>query len=180
MNNRTNFTDVLDFNNSFGVVVNDVPDKKILVENPELVKLRLSLIEEEVNELKDGLKNKDMNEVTDALADILYVVYGAGVSFGIDLDEAFRIVHESNMSKLCNSEKDAEETVDWYIKNQSHRYYSPSIRKSEYGNKWVVYNKSTGKVLKSIYYKPPTFDDILSKKHSIKQKGTEKSILEMM
>ena len=58
MNNRTNFTDVLDFNNSFGVVVNDVPDKKILVENPELVKLRLSLIEEEVNELKDGLRSQ--------------------------------------------------------------------------------------------------------------------------
>lgn len=180
MNNRTNFTDVLDFNNSFGVVVNDVPDKKIFDENPELVNLRLSLIEEEVKELKEGLKNKDMNEVTDALADILYVVYGAGVSFGIDLDEAFKIVHFSNMSKLCDSEKDAEDTVKWYIENQSHRYDSPAIRKSEYGDKWVVYNKSTGKVLKSIYYKPATFDNILSKKHSIKQKGTEKSILEII
>lgn len=62
--------------------------------------LRIALIEEEVGELKDAIEQRDMIEVADALADILYVVYGAGLAFGIDLDKCFREVHRSNMTKL--------------------------------------------------------------------------------
>jgi len=62
--------------------------------------LRIALIEEEVNELKDAIEQHDIIEVADALADILYVVYGAGLAFGIDLDKCFREVHRSNMTKL--------------------------------------------------------------------------------
>ena len=65
-----------------------------------LAALRLDLIEEEVQELRDGLGKKSMLEIADALTDILYVVYGAGHSFGIDLDECFNEVHRSNMTKL--------------------------------------------------------------------------------
>ena len=63
-------------------------------------KLRLDLIEEELDELHLGVDNIDIIEVADALTDLLYVVYGAGHAFGIDLDECFQEVHESNMSKL--------------------------------------------------------------------------------
>jgi NTP pyrophosphatase (non-canonical NTP hydrolase) len=62
--------------------------------------LRLDLIEEEVQELRDGLANKSMLEIADALTDILYVVYGAGHAFGLDLDDCFHEVHSSNMTKL--------------------------------------------------------------------------------
>ena len=63
-------------------------------------KLRLDLIEEELDELHLGVDNQDIVEVADALTDLLYVVYGAGHAFGIDLDECFQEVHQSNMSKL--------------------------------------------------------------------------------
>ena len=62
--------------------------------------LRVDLIQEEVDELVEAIANKDMVEIADALTDILYVVYGAGHTFGIDLDECFTEVHASNMSKL--------------------------------------------------------------------------------
>ena len=63
-------------------------------------KLRLDLIEEELDELQYGIDNQDMVEVADALTDLLYVVYGAGHAFGIDLDDCFKEVHQSNLSKL--------------------------------------------------------------------------------
>ena len=65
-----------------------------------LAALRLDLIEEEVQELRDGLGRGSLLEVADALTDILYVVYGAGHAFGIDLDDCFHEVHSSNMTKL--------------------------------------------------------------------------------
>jgi predicted HAD superfamily Cof-like phosphohydrolase len=65
-----------------------------------LAALRLDLIEEEVQELRDGLGRSSLLEVADALTDILYVVYGAGHAFGIDLDDCFHEVHRSNMTKL--------------------------------------------------------------------------------
>ena len=63
-------------------------------------KLRLNLIEEELDELQYGIDNQDMIEIADALTDLLYVVYGAGHAFGIDLDDCFKEVHQSNLSKL--------------------------------------------------------------------------------
>ena len=62
--------------------------------------LRLDLIQEELDELSDAVADRDMIEIADALTDLLYVVYGAGHAFGIDLDECFQEVHSSNMSKL--------------------------------------------------------------------------------
>jgi predicted HAD superfamily Cof-like phosphohydrolase len=127
------------------------------LKNDKLVNFRMSLIDEEVGELKEALKNKDRIEVIDALADILFVVYGAGVAFDIDLDKAFDIVYESNMSKFCSTEEEAQETVEYYLKNKKQLGYdSPAYRK--HGYIWVVYNKSTGKILKSINYTPAKFD----------------------
>ncbi len=92
----TNFNSVKKFMQTFGQDVRSkaaFPDEKI-------VKLRYDLILEELNELKEAIDQKDIKEVADALTDILYVTYGAGHAFGINLDNCFEEVQLSNMSKL--------------------------------------------------------------------------------
>lgn len=71
----------------------------------EICKLRVDLIAEELDELKEAIRDKDIVEVADALTDLLYVVYGAGHAFGLDLDRCFNEVHRSNMSKLGSDGK---------------------------------------------------------------------------
>ena len=92
----TNFELVEDFMEAMGQEVNDVPT----FPEEDIQRLRLDLIEEELDELHYAIDNKDMVEIADALGDLLYVVYGAGHAFGIDLDECFKEIHASNMSKL--------------------------------------------------------------------------------
>ena len=133
----------------------------------------MSLISEEVKELEKAVHDHDMVETIDALADILYVVYGMGARIGIDLDEAFDIVHESNMSKLCSTEEEAKQTVAFYeqqFKDNRSSYDSPTIRKSDDGRKFVVYNKSTGKVLKSIKYTPANLGAMIQHYKEFKDK----------
>ena len=96
MSDMSNFNKVKAFMNTYGQDVKEnasFPDDTV-------VKLRVDLIEEELNELKEAIKNNDLVEVADALTDILYVTYGAGHSFGVDLDKCFDEVQRSNMSKL--------------------------------------------------------------------------------
>jgi len=81
---------------AFGQEVKSKPE----FPNSDIVKLRVDLIDEELRELQEACETKDMVEVADALSDLLYVVYGAGHAFGIDLDRTFEEVHRSNMSKL--------------------------------------------------------------------------------
>ena len=92
----TNFEKVGIFMKTFG------QELKIKSElsTEKINKLRISLIEEELDELKQAIRDNNIKEVADALTDILYVTYGAGHAFGIDLDECFKEVHRSNMSKL--------------------------------------------------------------------------------
>jgi|TARA_B100000902_G_scaffold349634_1_gene358345 predicted HAD superfamily Cof-like phosphohydrolase len=92
----TNFELVGDFMESMDQEVRIKPS----FPDEDVQKLRLDLIEEELDELQYGIDNKDMVEIADALTDLLYVVYGAGHAFGIDLDDCFHEVHRSNMSKL--------------------------------------------------------------------------------
>ena len=152
--NTTNFEKVREFNAVFGVPEHTNAQENITKEKPDLTKLRLDLITEECQEFKDAVEQHDFVEMVDALADILYVVYGAGASFGVDLNKAFDIVHKSNMSKVCKTEEEAKETVAWYKKNGT--YDSPSYRK--HMGYWIVYNESSGKVLKSINYKKVKFN----------------------
>ena len=163
-NELSNFFKVHEFNTKFGSVTNKTPQFEIFDKNPDLVKFRMSLIEEEVKELQDGVKNKNLIEVVDALSDILYVVYGMGSAIGVNLDMMFNNVHDSNMSKLCKNENDAIETVEWYKKQYALKkqpYDSPNYRLGIDGTYYVVYNESTGKILKSIYYTEAHFDDLL-------------------
>ena len=92
----TNFEKVGLFMKTFGQEVK----KKSSFSTEKINKLRVSLINEELEEFKEAIKNNDLKEVADALTDILYVTYGAGHAFGIDLDKCFDEVQNSNMSKL--------------------------------------------------------------------------------
>ena len=92
----SNFDDVKNFMNIYGQEVKTKPS----FPSKKIVQLRYNLIKEELGELEVAIKDKDIIEVADALTDLLYVVYGAGHSWGIDLDKCFAEVQRSNMSKL--------------------------------------------------------------------------------
>jgi predicted HAD superfamily Cof-like phosphohydrolase len=153
METKSNFQKVGEFHEIFEHPKESIPNLKVFDENPNLVKLRLALIEEEFQELKEAVKQKNIVEVADALTDILYVVYGAGQAFGINLDETYAKVHESNMTKACKTEQEAKDTVE-HIKTNEKRYKDPQYKQSKDGKYWIVYDASTGKTLKSKYYTP--------------------------
>tara|TARA_B100000900_G_C20176824_1_gene552211 strand:- start:153 stop:524 length:372 start_codon:yes stop_codon:yes gene_type:complete len=92
----TNFESVRKFMETFGQEIKE----KAGFPNDKITSLRYDLINEELNELKEAMDKKDLKEVADALTDILYVTYGAGHAFGINLDKCFQEVQNSNMSKL--------------------------------------------------------------------------------
>tara|TARA_B110000495_G_C23022839_1_gene607140 strand:+ start:1158 stop:2021 length:864 start_codon:yes stop_codon:yes gene_type:complete len=266
----TNFEKVSEFNTCFGLPHFNTLQTTLFADTPttenlKLINLRIDLCIEEIEELNEAFDTKNFIEVIDALTDELYVLYGAGSSFGIDLDAEFKkkiyelysceqdislkrmtnydllrykiehgnkldyipltiqkdlfnapildkiidlknninnlveklnatktnlqkniellilllidtykmgiylginlnksfdIVHRSNMSKLCKTEEEAEKTVQWYTDNDG-RYDTPDYRKSDNNQYWVVYNKSSGKILKSINYTPANFDSLL-------------------
>ena len=119
----SNFISVKKFMETFGQEVKknaSFPDKKIQ-------ELRIKLIEEEFLELKEAIKNKDIKEVADALTDILYVTYGAGHAFGIDLDKCFDEVQRSNMSKLGKDGKPLYSENGKVLKGPD--YISPNFSK---------------------------------------------------
>ena len=97
----SNFEDVKKFMKTFGQMVKtdpQFPDEKTM-------QLRYDLIKEELNELEEAMKTKNLKEIADALTDILYVTYGAGYAYGIDLDKCFKEVQRANMSKLGSDGK---------------------------------------------------------------------------
>ena len=95
--------------------------------NGKIVQLRSDLIKEELDELNQAIKDKDLNEVADALTDILYVTYGAGHAFGIDLDKCFEEVQSSNMSKLGEDGKPIYNEKGKVIKGP--KYFKPNLNK---------------------------------------------------
>jgi len=92
----SNFTDVKVFMETFGQMVRTKPN----FPDDKTMQLRLDLIKEELSELEEAMKTKNLKEIADALTDILYVTYGAGYAYGIDLDQCFKEVQRANMSKL--------------------------------------------------------------------------------
>jgi predicted HAD superfamily Cof-like phosphohydrolase len=148
----TNFEKVGEFHELFEHPKHSSLNKDIFELNHKLVDLRIKLIEEEVSELKEAIEKKDFKEVADALSDILYVVYGAGHAFGIDLDKTFDEVHDSNMTKACKTEEEAIETIN-YIKETQPRYKDPSYKVSKDGKYYIIYDKETGKILKNKNYR---------------------------
>ena len=119
----TNFEKVGIFMKTFG---QDVKTTSQLAED-KINKLRVSLIEEELDELKAAIKDNDIKEVADALTDILYVTYGAGHAFGINLDKCFEEVQNSNMSKLGSDGKPIYNDSGKVMKGPN--YFKPDLSK---------------------------------------------------
>ena len=119
----TNFDKVGIFMKTFGQDVKNKPS----LSTDKINKLRLSLIKEELDELKEAMKNKDLLEVADALTDILYVTYGAGHAFGIDLDKCFDEVQNSNMSKLDDNGEPIYNEFGKVMKGP--KYFKPDLTK---------------------------------------------------
>lgn len=161
MSSLTNFEKVKEFNTAFDMVQSSEPNRTIFDTDPSTVDLRIKLIREEFEEFVEACKTKDFGEARDAIADMLYVVYGAADAFGIQADLDFNDVHDSNMSKLCSSQEEAEATVLRYeqlFSSGESPYDSPYYYKLENQEKWVVKNRSTGKALKSINYHAVDFN----------------------
>ena len=119
----TNFEKVGIFMKTFGQEVKSRSE----LSNEKINKLRISLIEEELDELKQAISDNNIKEVADALTDILYVTYGAGHAFGINLDNCFDEVQESNMSKLDKNGKPIYNESGKVMKGPS--YFEPNLSK---------------------------------------------------
>ena len=119
----SNFIKVGVFMKTFGQEVKDKPS----FSTDKINKLRLDLIKEELNELTEAMNNKDLLEVADALTDILYVTYGAGHAFGINLDKCFEEVQNSNMSKLDENGKPIYNEHGKVMKGPN--YFKPDLSK---------------------------------------------------
>ena len=119
----SNFEKVKIFMETFGQEVKNKPS----FSSDKINTLRYNLIKEELNELKLALDNKDLLEVADALTDILYVTYGAGHAFGINLDKCFEEIQNSNMSKLDNKGKPIFNESGKVMKGP--KYFKPNLSK---------------------------------------------------
>ena len=146
---------VEEFHNTFGVPVLETPQ----IPSKKRCDLRISLISEELDEMKEAIDKGDVVEVADALADLIFVCCGSILEFGMGdkFDELFLEVHRSNMSKACKSQQEAIQTLLHYKeKNETEGYYK------EVDGKWLVYRSEDNKVLKSINYSPANLVDILN------------------
>ena len=119
----SNFDKVGTFMKTFGQEVKTEPS----FSSDKINKLRIDLIKEELEELTEAMQNKDLLEVADALTDILYVTYGAGHAFGINLDDCFNEVQNSNMSKLGKDGKPIYNESGKVMKGPS--YFKPDLSK---------------------------------------------------
>lgn len=137
-----------------------------ILENPQIpIKerslLRLALIQEELDELEEAIKNNDLLEALDALCDIQYVVSGSILEFGMKdiFDKAFAEVHRSNMSKACSSIEEAEKTQIHYLETKGIETYVV-----ERNSQFFVLRKDNHKQLKSINYSPADLKQFLAPK----------------
>ena len=119
----TNFEKVGLFMKTFGQEVKNKPS----LSSEKINNLRISLINEELEELKQAMKNNDLKEAVDALTDILYVTYGAGHAFGVNLDKCFNEVQQSNMSKLDKDGKPIFNEAGKVMKGPN--YFKPDLSK---------------------------------------------------
>lgn len=147
---------VAEFHRTFQHPILDTPQ----IPSEDRCKLRISLIAEELEELQDAIKENDIVEIADALCDIQYVLSGAILEFGLGdkFKELFEEVQRSNMSKACDSEQEAKDTVEHYQNERdTEAYYE------QRDGHWLVYRVGDNKTLKSINYSPADLKSILNK-----------------
>jgi predicted HAD superfamily Cof-like phosphohydrolase len=145
---------VAQFHQTFGAPIVDKPS----IPNAERCQLRVSLLAEELEELKEAIAANDIVEIADALCDLQYVLSGAVLEFGMGekFVDLFNEVQRSNMSKACQSLAEAEATVKFYADKDG-----TEAEILEEKGLWKVYRKADNKVLKSINYSPADLVSIL-------------------
>jgi predicted HAD superfamily Cof-like phosphohydrolase len=147
-------SDVAEFHEVFDLPILTEPT----IPAKERCQLRLNLLQEELDELKQAITDKDIVEIADALADIQYVLSGAVIEFGLAprFKTLFDEVHRSNMSKPCQTMAEAEETQAHYLNNKGTESHIV-----ERANKYFVYRNGDKKVLKSVNYSPADLGSIV-------------------
>ena len=146
--------DVADFHEIFEMPVQEHP----IIPNEKRCELRVNLLSEELDELREAIEDKDLVEIADALCDIQYVLSGAILEFGLgkSFKRLFEEVQRSNMSKVCHSEEEAIATQEFYRQKDG----TTSIVEKRDGE-YLVYRANDRKVLKSINYSPADLTSIL-------------------
>lgn len=146
---------VAEFHKTFNAPILDTPQ----IPSKERCELRISLLQEELNELTEAIAQNDLVEVADALCDLQYVLSGAVLEFGMGdkFVELFNEVQRSNMSKACANQQEAEETIAHYSQKGEEAFSEKS------GDKINVHRTSDNKVLKNKYYSPANLKSILNK-----------------
>lgn len=162
MNKPTNFQMTSEFNAVLGQGVASIP----VVPTLEQCRLRLKLINEEAQvELTKAFDSRDLIKVADAIGDGLVTIYGAANDCGLDADAIMERIHQSNMSKLCESEQDAVFAVEQYRQgNGFHGKTTPvnaMYRQSAIEGKFVVFDADTGKTLKGPSFFEPVLEDVV-------------------
>ena len=144
---------VAEFHRTFNAPILDTPQ----IPSKERCELRVSLLQEELNELQQAIADNDIVEIADALCDLQYVLSGAVLEFGLGekFVELFNEVQRSNMSKACSTQQVADETIEFYKEKGQDAYSEVS------GDKINVHRTSDNKVLKNKYYSPADLKTIL-------------------
>ena len=145
---------VEEFHKTFNAPVLEIPQ----IPSKERCDLRINLMQEELDEIKEAIKNNDFVEISDGLCDLMYVLVGSILEFGMGhkFNEIFENIHSSNMSKACSSEQEAIDTINHYKqKDGTEGYYK------EVNGMYIVYRVGDNKVLKSINYSPVDIRSIL-------------------
>ena len=144
---------VAEFHRTFNAPILDKPQ----IPSKERCDLRVLLLQEELDELKQAIADNDLTEIADALCDLQYVLSGAVLEFGLGdkFVELFNEVQRSNMSKACSSQDEADKTIEFYRNKGEEAYSEPS------GEKINVHRTSDNKVLKSVNYSPANLKSIL-------------------
>lgn len=146
--------DVAAFHRTFHLPILESPS----IPGDDRCALRINLLQEELDELKDAIRDKDLTAIADALSDLQYVLSGAILEFGLGdkFKELFEEVQRSNMSKVCEDYATAEETLAFYMDKDGTQGF---IKESHHG--FLVYRTSDKKVLKSVSYSPADLERIL-------------------
>ena len=146
---------VADFHRTFNAPILNTPQ----IPSEQRCELRVNLLQEELNELSQAIKDKNIVEIADALCDLQYVLSGAVLEFGLGekFVELFNEVQRSNMSKACSTEEEAQRTLEHYKQKDGTEGYYKQV-----GDKWVTYRNGDDKVLKSVGYSPANLESILN------------------
>ena len=142
------------FHEMFNAPVLETPQ----IPSKERCDLRVTLIQEELDEMKEAIENGDVIEIADSLGDLMVVLCGSILEFGMGdkFNEIFENIHNSNMSKACTSQQEALATLSHYKQKDG-----TEGRYEEVNGKYIVYRSADNKVLKSVGYSPASLEDII-------------------